>query len=244
MRHQGRTSMTRVLAPLVLFAVALSGCVARNRVNPSCQWTNDPPSHLDVRRSGDVQHLMNDAMVAEELAIRYADATRGHRSGHFAGSDEYAAARERCLATLLAVAASTHGVDAQQVRDLIRRRPLALDVFVVLSFAMLYVLISSGVVGGILRRFPADEPTPVLISSVVAAIVLSVSGVLALGLWAGTIEMARIGDTHLSYRADRLPWNHHTLDLFMSGFVLFLATAAWRYYRHDRFVHRSHVESA
>src|SRR5262249_53874438 len=81
------------VASLLLLTVCAWGCVARNRVNPNCRWTNDSSMRLDVGRSADVWHLMNDAMVAEDVAIRYADATKGRGSGHFSGWDEYESMR-------------------------------------------------------------------------------------------------------------------------------------------------------
>jgi hypothetical protein len=218
------------LGPVLLFAVCLASCVPRNRVNPNCRWTNDALSPLDTQRSADVQHLMNDAMVAEDLAIRYADATRGRRSGHFAGWDEYENARERCMTTLFAAAADTHGVDAQQVRNLLGRRALAVDLSVGLAFGVLYLLLSHAVVGGIQSRFSVEEPTALVVAFLGVAPAFGACGVLALGLWAGLIEMVRLGNAHMSYRVDRLPWSHHTLELFATGVFVFLATAALRWY--------------
>jgi hypothetical protein len=220
------------LITMLLLTVGLAGCVAHSRVNANCDWTNDSASRLNLGRSGDVRHLLNDATVAEDLAIRYADATRGHRSGHFAGPDEYTSARERCLATLVNVAAVNHGVGVQQIRELRGRRSGAIDASVGLSFAVMYVLLSAVLAGGLYRRFPVDEPVAASTASLLVGIVLSICGVVALGLWAGMIEIARIGNAHLSYRADSLPWGHHTLALFIAGTFLFVGTAAIRYYHH------------
>src|ERR1700730_8220968 len=96
------TAMKRLFTPLLLLVV-LSGCAGR--LNPNCDWTNDPALPLDLRKPADERHLTTDAMIAEELAIRFADTRRGHRSGHFAGMDEYVQTREQCMATLFAVVA-------------------------------------------------------------------------------------------------------------------------------------------
>jgi hypothetical protein len=143
------------------------------------------------------------------------------------------------MATLFAAAASTHGVDAQQVRDLLGQRPLELDLSVVLSFAILYALVSNIIVSGILGRFPVDQPTPAVIAFLIIAPVLSACAGLAFGLWAGTIEMVRLGNMHMSYRVDRLPFSQHPFGLFVSGAVLFWATVAFRYYRDYRVAHRA-----
>ena len=63
------------------------------------------------------------------------------------------------------------------------------------------------------------------------AAIVSAGGVMGLGLWAGAVEMIRFGDTHASYRADRLPWSQHTLGLFVSGVIVFWAIALVRYRR-------------
>jgi hypothetical protein len=41
----------------------------------------------------------------------------------------------------------------------------------------------------------------------------------------------------MSYRGERLPWSHHSLELFAVGIVVFLSTATLRGYR-DRTAHR------
>src|SRR2546430_13176467 len=109
----------RLLASGLLLSVAASGCeVARERVNSSCEWAFDPPVRLDRQSAGDERHLIRDAAVAEDLAIRYADAQRGFRSGHYAGEVEYAGTWERCLSILFEVIADQHGVAVQHVRPL------------------------------------------------------------------------------------------------------------------------------
>src|SRR5947207_11509149 len=76
--------MKPLLAPFLLFAL-LSACAPRERLNENCEWTNDPSLALDSRTLSGERHLANDAVIAEELAIRYADTQCGRRSGHFAG---------------------------------------------------------------------------------------------------------------------------------------------------------------
>jgi len=55
-----------------------------------------------------------------------------------------------------------------------------------------------------------------------ASVVLS-GFVLALGhLWGGTVEMLRLGNMHMTYRADRLGWHGYASTLFAAGTLLFL----------------------
>jgi hypothetical protein len=114
------------------------------------------------------------------------------------------------------------------------------DSLVVLSFGIAFVLISTIAMTAIVNRFPADVPLLAVIASSVVGIALSACGVQALVLWANLIEIARIGNAHMSYRADRLPWNHHGWALFVSGLVLFAGTAAVRYSR-ERIAPRAHA---
>ena len=225
------------LLSVPLLTICVSGCIARNRVNDNCQWTGDARTRLDIQRSADIRHLMNDATIAEDVAIRYADATRGRRSGHFAGWDDYESTRERCMTSLFAAAADAHNVEARQVRDLLARRPLAVDVPVILAFGALFIAISNAIAGGLLRRFSMEPPTPVIIASLMIAPALSASGLLALGIWAGLIEMIRLGNMHISYRGERVPWGHHSLELFAVGVLVFFSTVALRGYR-DRTARR------
>src|SRR5260370_41786603 len=103
--------MKRAAVVSFCLLVCSSGCIARERLNAHCQWSHDAASPRDIGNAVDQAHLSNDAMVAEELAIRYADAQRGHRSGHFAGMDEYVKTREQCMATFFGVIAKNHRVN-------------------------------------------------------------------------------------------------------------------------------------
>jgi hypothetical protein len=173
--------------------------------------------------------LTNDAMIAEELAIRYADTRRGHRSGHFAGTDEYVQTREQCMATLFAVVADNHRVQPGHVRDLVGRRPADFDVAVLLSFAILYALVSNVLSGGMVSRFPRDEPVPALAATAIMSAMVSIGGLMIFALGAATLEMMRIGNTHMRYRVGRAPWGHHPAQLFVGGVVLFWLVALRRY---------------
>jgi hypothetical protein len=209
---------SNLFTPLLLLVV-LSGCAGR--LNPNCDWTNNPALPLELRKPADERHLTNDAMIAEELAIRHADTRRGHRSGHFAGMDAYVQTREQCMSKLFAVVADNHSVQPQQVRDLVGGRPAAFDVAVLLSFAILYALVSNVLGRGMVGRFPRDEPVAALAATAITSAMVSVGGLIMFTLWAATLEMMRIGNTHMSYRVGRVPWGHHPTELFVGGVVLF-----------------------
>ena len=185
---------------------------------------------MDVGTPGGAEHLRVDGMVAEELSIRYADATRGHRSGHFAGIDEYVRTRERCLDALISSAARDHAVQPQDFGQLIGRRAYAFDSAVLVAFAALYLLACQSAVRALVSRFPLDERTPAIVSTFAISATMSASGTVLLGLWAEVFEMLRVADGHMSYRVGRSPWTHHTTELFVAGAALFVFCAV-RCYR-------------
>ena len=65
--------MTRTVGFVVLAGRCVSGCFDAARLNDRCEWTHDPAG------AADEAHLTDDATVAEELAIRFADARRAYR---------------------------------------------------------------------------------------------------------------------------------------------------------------------
>jgi hypothetical protein len=206
--------------------------MGRERVNASCEWTHDAARPLDLHRSADAGHLREDATLAEDLAIRHADAARGHRSGHFAGTAAYVETRERCLDSLIATIATLHSVRSDQVRQRIGQRSTSFDVAVEVSFALLFVVASSTIAGWIVARV-AESAIATLVGFAIAGPLVSAAGVMLFELWVSTFEMLRVGNTHMSYRVARLPGSHHMTALFVGGIVLFAATAVWRA-RRDR----------
>src|SRR5438093_5763891 len=87
-----------VPAGLLASVICCAGCVDRARVNVDCRWVHETKaSVLDLSARANREHLDDDALFAEDLAIRFADAQRGHRSGHFKGVDEYERAADQCM---------------------------------------------------------------------------------------------------------------------------------------------------
>jgi hypothetical protein len=215
-------------AACALAGILAGACVERDRLNADCAWTHDVLLPLDLQRPADAGHLRDDATVAEALAIRYADAKRGHRSGHYLGDTEYAAERERCMTTLFGVIARTHRVNSQAIRQALQQRPIAWDATVAIVFTLLYVFAASGFIGWLGRRFPADAPIVTWTATGIAAIMASAAGVVAFEIAVGIVESVRLRDTHLSYRTAGLPWRHDRIELLAAGAILFLAIAVMR----------------
>jgi hypothetical protein len=88
---KGQRMRRRLALWLLVFAVAFAGavmtyvrcpgCIARDRVNKSCEWTGDTRFTLDPENAAHQRHLIADAQLVEELGIRYADAEFGKRFG-------------------------------------------------------------------------------------------------------------------------------------------------------------------
>ena len=196
----------------------------------SCEWPDEPLSRLNLRTNAGQRHLVADARRAEEIAIRFADVTRGHRSGRYAGPEEYHDTRERCLAELSHEIATRHGLQPGDVAGTVGQRDDRLDAIVLVLFAAVFGLVADWVARRLFVRLPPDEPRPALIAAAGAAIFMSAAGVMFGGLGASIVEMIYVGNTHLSYRAFRLPWNQHWLPLFAGGLILFgfIAAIRWR----------------
>jgi len=222
--------MTRRIRASLLLILCLTGCTRRNPRTSNCEWFSEPASTLDLGKASDRQHLSDDVLIAEDLAIRYADALRGPRSGHFEGLDEYARTRHQCMVTLFTAIQKNHSVTPPQILEALKHRRMSLDLAVILPFAMLYGFAASFVARNIWRRFPPDEGWIAgAVATLLVSAVVSLVGVLLGEFWSVTAESLITGTGHLSYRQDRIPWVQHRDVFFAAGVVLFWLIAALRY---------------
>ena len=195
-----------VLAAMVGFAA--SGWCAP--ANSDCRW----PGEMAGPRN-----LTADAVFAEDLAVRYADAHRGLHSGHFESWAAYGRARDTCMAGLFEIIATARGVTSEQVRESLTVRSPGWDLAVMLSFALLYIVAAYAIV----RHLEKIEAAFVM--KAYASLAVSLAGVLLGEIWALSAEGMRIGTGHMSYRVWRVPWLHHEPALFAAGLVLFWIVA-------------------
>jgi len=101
--------MTRLLPLSLLMLVCTTGCSRHPQPNSNCEWPQETAAHaLNPSHPSQQRHLSDDAEFAEDLAIRFADARRGLRSGHFEGMAEYGRTRDQCMAALFKVIGSSH----------------------------------------------------------------------------------------------------------------------------------------
>jgi len=221
--------MNRPAAAWLGVALCCGGCNPAVR-QTNCKSPDEPISRLDLRMTADRRHLEADARRAEEIAIRFADTTRGHRSGHYAGPEAYRETRERCLATLSRTIANRHAVEQGDVTAAVGQRDDRLDAIVLVLFTVIFGIAADRTARRLFDRFPTDEPIPALAAIAAGAVFLSAAGVILGGLGSSIVDMIQVGNTHLSYRAFRLPWNRHWLPLFAGGLILFgfIAAIRWR----------------
>lgn len=214
-----------------VFVLCVGGCVRRDGRNSDCQWPGEPAS-----QSVSARHLSADAEFAEDLAIRYADTHFGRHSP--TPSERYPAERDACRDRLFAEIANQHGVPASQVFDSLGRNRAYIDLAELLPFALLFCL--TAVVGArmIWRRYPPPEDgwVPGITMSLFVSLAFAATSALLGEVWNWIVEGHRIGNPHMSYRADRLFWHSHRLELFLAALLIFWLVAilaAWR----TRFAH-------
>jgi hypothetical protein len=224
---------TRRLPALVLASLGLCACSRRDGLNFDCKWVPDPAMRVDLQTRSQVRHVVDDLRTAEELAMRYSDRLAGWRQVEILGivtrhgglkdRELGRRSRQQCVATLLPLIASTHGVtvaDLQRVQPLLADRGFDLPVTIpiVLGFAWALTRFTRWIGS----RFGDDErmawgAATAFASIVIPAIVLAMGGA-----WAGAVEIVRLGNEHIGQRA--------RFDGLRANFVIMLGlgiTAVW-----------------
>jgi len=206
-------SISRLIAACIVLLCA-AGCVRRDGRNSDCRWPEE-----SVQHSATNWHLSENAEFAEDLAIRYADVHHGH-------AEDYDAARDSCMATLFAGVAKQHAVPVESVYHSLGRNRVYIDLAEVLPFALLYCFLGAAIARLILRRYP---PSDGWISTVIMILLISlafaVGGTMIGEVWSWAVEGYRVGNGHMSYRAQRLIWSRHPTALFFGALVLFWLVA-------------------
>ena len=217
---------------LVLCAV---GCRTSGPLDSGCRWPTEGARPLELHHATDQRHLAADAARAEGIAIRYSDTHAGLRSGHFVSWAAYGAARDSCMAQLFATISAVHDVPAAQLYADLGRRPLGVDLAVILSFVVLWYGLVGGYAAGRVRdAFLPTAPWIAAAAVLGAALAFSLLGVGAGDVWCNVAEFIRLGSGHLSYRVARIPWNQHRALAFIGGTILFCAIAGFRYRQSGR----------
>lgn len=230
---------------IALASLGLSACSRRDGLNFDCQWVADRIFEADLETEPHVRHLLDDIQTAEELAIRYGDGIAGwrlvdtvgivSRHGGLKNRDAGRLAHQECIARLFDTIASTHGVTLPEIEGL-RRRLLerGLDIQVTGPIALIFAITLGRFTRWLRTRFEPDELSAWVIATVIGSVLLTTI-VLAIGAaWAVLIEIVRVGNEHLSYRARTASLQRNFLIMFSVGIVLAWISSAWTAIRTTR----------
>jgi len=216
----------------MVFVLGAGGCVRRGGRNSDCRWPGETSNQAVSAR-----HLSEDAEFAEELAIRYADVHFGRRTPN--ASENYPAERDRCMERLFEEIAKEHGVPVEQVSGSLGRDRAYIDLAEVLPFVLLYIVAALVAARMIWRHYPPAENgwPPGIAMTLFASLALAVGGTMLGEVWNWFLEGHRIGNSHMSYRADRLFYAKHRPELFAAALMIFWLAAidAARRMRPERF---------
>jgi hypothetical protein len=201
------------------------GCIDRGRINSTCTWSGDTPFQLDSRNAAHREHLIADAHLAEELAIRYADVEVGRRFGieHHGGLLDGGHPRRECLSRMLHAIENNHGAASEQVQLARGGRNRTFDVAVALLFLPLYVVASIAASRRLARRFSPDERFARLVATGMVSVAVSALGLQCLRLWGGVWETIRVGNGHMTSirAASQTAWLHQVDNQLLGGVLLF-----------------------
>ena len=215
-----------------LIFIAIGGVISQRLPAPAadgrerrCELPAEAVRPLDLTRREDRAHLRDDAATAESWAIAYADVSPARRESAAA----YGQTMNDCMATLFAQVSRVHTVAPDVVREYSRRRNGWCDAMVFLALGTMYVMAAYALAGRIARRFPADEWVAgvfatLALSLAAALVAVAIGDMLSIGA-----EILRVGNGHLSYRAERLPWRRHRAFVFAAAVGLFWLLSLLRY---------------
>src|SRR3954454_22406647 len=110
-------------------ATSCPGCLDRSRVNRSCEWTGDTAFPVDWQNPAHRKHLIADAQLAEDLAIRRGDAEFNRLYGYEAhgGLIDQGRVVRACMARLVAAIEQNHAVTSNQVGSARGERDVEFD---------------------------------------------------------------------------------------------------------------------
>jgi len=213
----------RAFSATILLSLSIAGCLRRDGRNTDCRW----PGEVDVQPA-DTRHLSADAEFAEDLAIRYADTHYGLRTPGYVSGEVYGAARDKCMASLFEQIAKEHSVPVGAVSGVLGRNRIGVDFATNLPFLLLYGLTAILVSGWLWRKYPPAEQgwLPGAAMALFLSLAMAAGSIMAGEEWSWIVEGYRTGNSHMSYRAQRLWWARHRAGLFAGTAAAFWLAAA------------------
>ncbi len=187
---------------LLVFFLSMFGCSMPAGMNQGCAW---PAAAEDAAQ----WTLVSQVRIAEELAMRYADANFDSKGSH-------GQLRSDCETKLFTLIAQRYGVFITEVEH--ARRELDAGVWdppVHLPLVAFYFAAALLLARHVRRRFPRDETFPAAVATLFASLSIAIVFQMLGHLWDGVIEMIRLGNTHMSYRAERLGWRAYSEEVFV-----------------------------
>jgi hypothetical protein len=227
-RGMSRTGLAIVVVGLVvLIGVMLSRRLpapAGNGQARRCEIPAETPRALHLDRFADRAHLRADSATAESWALAYADVSPLRQQG----PGPYAEVGNQCMAMLFTKISKNHGIDASTVREYAQQRDVIFDSAVLLLFALAYVGVAYRLVGVVTDRVSNDERFALVAAIIFASLMVAFAALLIGDIWAIAAEVLRVGNGHLGYRTERLPWRQHRPAIMVTGLALFWLVAAIR----------------
>ena len=206
--------MRRLFLPASLVLILSAGCAMPQGMNDSCNWPAEPEGRRD---------LIADVRIAEELAMRYADAGAESKAAH-------GRRRSECEAKLFDAVAQIHGVSlaaiaqAREELDGIRW-----DTPIHVPLLAFYIAVTTFLTGRVQHRFPRDEKVAAVVATLFASVGVGIAIIVLGHLWGGVVEMMRVGNMHMSYRVERLGWREYSEEVFGFAVVAFWCATLIRY---------------
>ena len=112
------------------------------------------------------------------------------------------------------------------VREYAQQRDIIFDAAVLLVFAFAYVVIAYQLVGAVTRRFSGDERFALVAAVIIVSVMTVFVAVLVGDSWSIGAEVLRVGNGHLSYRTERLPWRQYRPAIIATALGVFWLVAA------------------
>lgn len=220
-RRRARHTMRQTLLG-ALACLCAAGCLPKERLNDACRFTDDvavlPPPGDPARRA----HLIEDVRVAQWLGIRHGDVVAGR-----VFSEAHRRARAQCTDASFGAVMRHHGVARAELAAVTGAREPWVDLLVVfLPVTAIFLALGHSAVRRVVAGY---DPEDHWVATGVLAVLTPLAAGFGLGMtqmWAWLVEMIRVRDEHISYRAGYLPSSRHGWLIWGVAMGLFAAVAA------------------